>query len=174
MIDLTAEEDLFELAVEQQDKSASNPTSSTSQASQAKTSTIKSIPQSNMSEPDLSEYSSLLAQETNALIRERNDAERLSHAVERHVIEDAKHLLRLFGLPYVQSPGEAEAQCAYVLQQIHSFFLISILSLYSSLIIRIKPMVRAPKTLTCGYLELDEFTKTFSVRIRILNIIQTS
>lgn len=37
-----------------------------------------------------------------------------SNRIERFVIEDAKHLLRLFGLPYVESPGEAEAQCAYV------------------------------------------------------------
>jgi hypothetical protein len=36
------------------------------------------------------------------------------HRIESHVIEDAKHLLRLFGLPYLESPGEAEAQCAYV------------------------------------------------------------
>lgn len=37
-----------------------------------------------------------------------------SNRIERYVIEDAKHLLRMFGLPYVDSPGEAEAQCAYV------------------------------------------------------------
>lgn len=41
-----------------------------------------------------------------------------SNRIERFVIEDAKHLLRLFGLPYVESPGEAEAQCAYVNTQI--------------------------------------------------------
>lgn len=37
-----------------------------------------------------------------------------SSRIESHIIEDAKHLLRLFGLPYIDSPGEAEAQCAYV------------------------------------------------------------
>lgn len=37
-----------------------------------------------------------------------------SNRIEVNVIEDAKHLLRLFGLPYVESPGEAEAQCAFV------------------------------------------------------------
>lgn len=37
-----------------------------------------------------------------------------SNRLEAHVIEDAKYLLRMFGLPYVESPGEAEAQCAYV------------------------------------------------------------
>lgn len=50
-----------------------------------------------------------------------------SSRIESHIIEDAKHLLRLFGLPYIDSPGEAEAQCAYVifLKPFSSLFLIT-------------------------------------------------
>ena len=50
-----------------------------------------------------------------------------SSRIESHIIEDAKHLLRLFGLPYIDSPGEAEAQCAYVsfLKPFPSLFLIT-------------------------------------------------
>ncbi|RNA31809.1 DNA repair complementing XP-G cells [Brachionus plicatilis] len=55
-----------------------------------------------------------LIQDTNRLIKEKELNDRLSGAVERHIIDDAKILLQLFGLPYIQSPGEAEAQCAFL------------------------------------------------------------
>ncbi len=41
-------------------------------------------------EIDLDEYNSLLAQETNRLVREKQNFDRLSNSIEQYVIEDAK------------------------------------------------------------------------------------
>jgi hypothetical protein len=42
---------------------------------------------------ELAEYASLLEQQTNQLVRERQNADRLSHSIEQHVIDDAKACL---------------------------------------------------------------------------------
>lgn len=41
-----------------------------------------------------------------------------AQGVTNEMVEDCKELLRLFGVPYVESPGEADAQCA-ILEQLN-------------------------------------------------------
>lgn len=53
-----------------------------------------------------------LAQEEARLLGKRNRAARDADGVTAVMLEDVKDLLRLFGLPFVESPMEAEAQCA--------------------------------------------------------------
>jgi DNA excision repair protein ERCC-5 len=43
---------------------------------------------------------------------ERNRRERDMDTVSDEMLEEAKQLLQLFGIPYVEAPAEAEAQCA--------------------------------------------------------------
>src|SRR5690606_12073079 len=44
-------------------------------------------------------------------LKERKNIERRSFRLTRELINETKYLLYLLGIPYVDSPGEADAQC---------------------------------------------------------------
>mmetsp|Transcript_23710 Transcript_23710/g.44016 ORF Transcript_23710/g.44016 Transcript_23710/m.44016 type:complete len:334 (+) Transcript_23710:53-1054(+) len=53
----------------------------------------------------------ILRQEA-SLVRQRNAAQRDSETVTPMMLAEVKELLEVFGLPYIEAPMEAEAQCA--------------------------------------------------------------
>ncbi|XP_012943332.1 uncharacterized protein LOC101859887 [Aplysia californica] len=67
-----------------------------------------------LNEGELLGLNSELASERTALLLERGRQNRLAMSVTDQVNLEAQELLRLFGIPYVVGPMEAEAQCAYL------------------------------------------------------------
>lgn len=51
-------------------------------------------------------------EETRQILSEKNKTDRQTNKVTTKIIEEAKELLRLFGVPFIEAAGEAEAQCA--------------------------------------------------------------
>ncbi|XP_077987460.1 DNA excision repair protein ERCC-5 homolog [Glandiceps talaboti] len=63
---------------------------------------------------DLASMEAELESEGRVLQAERNKQERLGATITDQMYVEAQELLRLFGLPYIIGPQEAEAQCAFL------------------------------------------------------------
>ena len=65
-------------------------------------------------ESELKEMANELVKEQKSLVLERNKQERMGTSITDNMSRECKELLKLFGIPYVDSPMEAEAQCAFL------------------------------------------------------------
>ncbi|CAL1527851.1 unnamed protein product, partial [Lymnaea stagnalis] len=68
----------------------------------------------NLNEDMLMDLNTDLDTERATLLSEQGKQNRLATSVTEQINMEAQELLRLFGIPYIVSPMEAEAQCAYL------------------------------------------------------------
>ncbi|CAH1781165.1 unnamed protein product [Owenia fusiformis] len=80
-----------------------------------KSSSLKDItPLQGITNEDLGEMANDLYLENIDLEKKRSDQERVATSITDQMHQEAQDLLQLFGLPFIVSPMEAEAQCAYL------------------------------------------------------------
>lgn len=65
-------------------------------------------------EEELQQMAGKLMKETKDLEAERNKQDRMGMSITESMTRDCKALLKLFGIPYIDSPMEAEAQAAFL------------------------------------------------------------
>ncbi|WCJ20931.1 DNA repair protein UVH3 [Euphorbia peplus] len=70
--------------------------------------------QADFSENNLQEEILILDQERISLGHEQKKLERNAESVTSEMFEECQELLKIFGIPYIIAPMEAEAQCAYM------------------------------------------------------------
>ncbi|KAL1124476.1 hypothetical protein AAG570_001102 [Ranatra chinensis] len=67
-----------------------------------------------LTEEERADIREMLEKESVQLIAASNREDRLATSISDQLIVEAQELLRLFGIPYLVAPMEAEAQCAYL------------------------------------------------------------
>ncbi|KAK4880815.1 hypothetical protein RN001_008961 [Aquatica leii] len=67
-----------------------------------------------MSREQLQEIQQNIQLENIELVKEQLSKERMANSLSEQIIQDTQDLLRLFGIPYIIAPMEAEAQCAFL------------------------------------------------------------
>ena len=67
-----------------------------------------------LTENELINLQQKLAQEQQMMVAQQKKAERFAATITDQMYQECQELLQLFGVPWIVSPGEAEAQCAFL------------------------------------------------------------
>ena len=67
-----------------------------------------------LTENELIDLQQKLAREQQMIVAQQKKAERFAATITDQMYQECQQLLQLFGVPWIVSPGEAEAQCAFL------------------------------------------------------------
>ena len=67
-----------------------------------------------LTENELIDLQQKLAKEQQMIVAQQKKAERFAATITDQMYQECQQLLQLFGVPWIVSPGEAEAQCAFL------------------------------------------------------------